>query len=675
MPEDEPLPQEEEEHQGSPNVAAVISRSKSRQGPRRTSLAASLASPVAKLKPVPFRRAQTENFTSAASAGSGSFSDWPLLKRSDTSVSGMSGSFRHKSALMRRMSSFGGAPIYIPPTLATAVEAEAEDAGKLRWAILLLTCLLLFGNYYAYDNPAALNRPLQQYLGHDYDTWQYELNLLYSVYSFPNMFLPFLGGQLVDRVDVKKVLVVFSAVVCMGQTLFAVGVSSKSFGIMLLGRVLFGIGGESIGVVQASITTAWFRGKELAFALGLTRFGSVVNANLSPRIEKHWTSAGAVWVGGLTCYISFGCALILVALMSNHSPSSAKSKRATSPKLDEERPLLTRNASSSSNDLGLTKEIEIASSSSNEDLTSHKGIIAGCLSEITLFPGAFWLVCLVCVLLYGTVVPFNNIASDFLMSKWYPGDTQTAGTVMSIPDTMSALLVPICGVLVDRYGGRASLLVFCALVIAAVHATLGLTMITPVIPLVFLGLSYSMYGVAIWPSIATIIQHREAQLDPDVKLLGTAYGLSTSALNTALTIMPLIAAKVRVWSGDFLYVELFFVCLALLGAVASAVLWVVDVKFGDGVLQMPEAEVDEEPDASRGYFGDEQCQEPGGYGATQEDESSTETPKDKKKPKPKLGKAIGIKVKNRGRLDKFLEECDGSVSPDRIEDSMISSGG
>jgi MFS family permease len=49
-----------------------------------------------------------------------------------------------------------------------------------------------------------------------------------------------------------------------------VGVSLKSFGVMLIGRVLFGIGGESISVVQSSITTGWFKNKELAFALGLS---------------------------------------------------------------------------------------------------------------------------------------------------------------------------------------------------------------------------------------------------------------------------------------------------------------------------------------------------------------------------------------------------------------------
>ncbi|KAJ3113998.1 hypothetical protein HDU96_002642 [Phlyctochytrium bullatum] len=617
---------------------------------------------------------------------------------------GGSGSGRHRPrSLLRRGSSFGGAPIVVqnkpPPPQVLKVQASSN----LRWIILLLSCLLLFGNYYAYDNPAALNRPLQEYLGHDYDLWQYELNLLYAVYSLPNMFLPFVGGQLVDRHDPKKVLLGFSFIVCAGQTLFAIGVQQKNFATMVVGRVLFGIGGESISVVQSSITTAWFKKKELAFALGLnlciSRFGSVVNAVCSPRIEHMWGSAVAVWVGSLTCYLSFLCAVVLAVVIATRSPpvedephqhhhhqnrdsnnnvqepshrsqSSLSHRSISAIPVGAEAdvraepgggPSLTRirssqaslyfsvngsldpvaNASSSSlthapppnlflssedDQVSLNRKPAVSSplaaaettpllaesGGSHVDKPAKCGCCLGCFAPLRLcmagtfkkfssffaeamwFPPSFWLICLICVLLYGTVIPFNTIASDFLMSKWYPNDTETAGLVMSIPDSMSAILVPICGAFVDRYGNRVYLLMFCSVVIACVHLTLGLTYFNPVVPMVFLGLSYSIYGVAIWPSIATIIQHQEQVLwdampedSPMPKLLGSAYGLSTAALNTALTIMPLVAAQIRVVGGSFVPVEMFFVSLAAAGLLSSLVLWLIDRRNGS-LLQKPE---------------------------------------------------------------------------------------
>ena len=156
---------------------------------------------------------------------------------------------------------------------------------------------------------------------------------------------------------------------------------------------------------------------------------------------------------------------------------------------------------------------------------------------------------------------------------------------------MSAVLVPICGVIIDFYGGRASFLVICSLIIMAVHLTLGLTTLNPIIPLIFLGLSYSMYGVAIWPSIATVVEYEEknylAKFGRSPKLVGTAFGISTSALNTALTIFPIISAGIRVDGGSFTPVELFFASLAFCGGIASCILWWVDSQ-SDSILQRPE---------------------------------------------------------------------------------------
>ncbi|KAJ3382414.1 hypothetical protein HDU92_004774 [Lobulomyces angularis] len=570
--------------------------------------------------------------------------------------------------ILRRTSSFGGGPvIVINPQDSFAIKKRTSS--KLRWVILFFSCLLLFGNYYvlikvnltAYDNPAALNRPLQKYLDHNYDDYQYELNLFYSVYSFPNMFLPFIGGQLVDRLDTRKVLMAFSFIVCFGQTVFAVGTSLKSFSMMVLGRIIFGIGGESISVVQCSITTSWFKNKELAFALGLNlcvaRLGSVMNSVMSPRIESSYSVPVAIWTGSLMCYLSFFSAFILSCLIAikklpedkeeheEHIPilSSLNNELSGHQRLEErasprkkilkqglinlvnestrideaqeeldfnlKTTVLNRKNTEYPNSF-FTREPEAMNEGSSlhsntkrvEFSSDEKKTVVNFLKEtffqIKLLPKEFWLICLICVVLYGTVVPFNNIASDFLMSKWFPGDTKKAGVIMSIPDTMSAILVPVCGILVDRHGGRVTLLLICSLVIAAVHGCLGFTMLNPVYPLIFLGLSYSFYGVALWPSVATVIDSHEKKLEDDGsvcsrKLLGTAYGISTSALNTALTIFPLITAEIRVHSANYQWVLTFFLVLALIGSIACVILYYFDRNNG-GLLQKPEVTEEED---------------------------------------------------------------------------------
>lgn len=111
----------------------------------------------------------------------------------------------------------------------------------------------------AYDNPAALNTQLQKYLEMPYNDYQYLLSTLYSVYSLPNTILPFVFGSLVDRFGPQRVLLGLSACVCIGQTIFSVGVQTRQIWMMLVGRAIFGVGGESCGVAQASITTMHFR--------------------------------------------------------------------------------------------------------------------------------------------------------------------------------------------------------------------------------------------------------------------------------------------------------------------------------------------------------------------------------------------------------------------------------
>ena len=173
--------------------------------------------------------------------------------------------------------------------------------------------------HYCYDNPAALINQLQSrfrgtVVAANFD---YDFQLLYSVYSLPNIALPLLGGVLVDRAGVRFSLLLFSTLITLGQCLFAAGGSAASMELMLIGRALFGLGGESLAVAQSALVTQWFRGKELAMALGINlsvaRLGSVVNNTLSPWAAARYGVDGALWVGAAAC-VSSACAVAIDAL-------------------------------------------------------------------------------------------------------------------------------------------------------------------------------------------------------------------------------------------------------------------------------------------------------------------------------------------------------------------------
>jgi MFS family permease len=194
--------------------------------------------------------------------------------------------------------------------------AQKSDS-YLRWVILFLTCILMIGNYYCYDIPAAMKTQLDDYMGNPSNFETY-FSLLYTLYSIPNIILPFFGGFFVDKVGVRLCLIIFVVLIAAGQVVFAFGVSIKSWPVMFIGRIIYGFGGESISVANSSILADWFVNKEVAFAFGLNlsvaRLGSVFNNLLSPILADSAGVPFALWFGTILCASSVGCALLMAPI-------------------------------------------------------------------------------------------------------------------------------------------------------------------------------------------------------------------------------------------------------------------------------------------------------------------------------------------------------------------------
>lgn len=146
------------------------------------------------------------------------------------------------------------------------------------------------GDYYCFDTPGAMHNLLLKRFAPIAGeiNFEYFYHMLYSVYSLPNILLPLIGGFLIFKFGYRTMFLIFGFCVLLGQLIFSIGCSTKSLYLMVLGRVIFGIGGESLNTTQYAVIIQWFAANELAFALGIclsvARFGSALNDVISPRI-------------------------------------------------------------------------------------------------------------------------------------------------------------------------------------------------------------------------------------------------------------------------------------------------------------------------------------------------------------------------------------------------------
>jgi MFS family permease len=86
-----------------------------------------------------------------------------------------------------------------------------------------------------------------------------ELGALFSVYAFPNAVLPLLSGSFYNAAGIWRGLMIIATVIAAGVSLVAIGVQYNTFGVMLAGRVLYGLGGESLFVGVDVLATDWFK--------------------------------------------------------------------------------------------------------------------------------------------------------------------------------------------------------------------------------------------------------------------------------------------------------------------------------------------------------------------------------------------------------------------------------
>ncbi|XP_021961117.1 major facilitator superfamily domain-containing protein 1 isoform X2 [Folsomia candida] len=409
-----------------------------------------------------------------------------------------------------------------------------------RFIVLLFMCFLGFGSYFCYDNPGALQDNFMK----DMDITTAQFTYLYSFYSWPNVVLCFVGGFLLDSVfGIRLGTVIFCIFLVIGQIVFALGGIFDMFWLMLLGRFIFGIGGESLAVAQNAYAVSWFKGKELNMVFGLqlsfARVGSTVNFNLMEPLYKwmntsykgHTCTGIVLMIAGATCILSLFCAAALAIF-----------------------------------DFRAEKILKKQTLGSGEKIR---------LSDVRYFPVSFWLMCGSCVAYYVAIFPFIGLGKVFFIRK-FDFTPEGANAVNSILYIVSAVASPLFGLLVDRTGRNVFYVFISILVTIGAHGILAFTFLNPYVGMCIMGLSYSMLASALWPMVALVIPEHQ---------LGTAYGIMQAVQNFGLAVITSVAGEI-VDTGGYLLLEVFFIAWLCLSLACTVLLWLHDSSHSAGLLNM-----------------------------------------------------------------------------------------
>ncbi|OFY57209.1 MAG: hypothetical protein A2Y87_11375 [Bacteroidetes bacterium RBG_13_46_8] len=383
------------------------------------------------------------------------------------------------------------------------ITQSLRENKALRWGVLILISFVMAANYYFYD---ALS-PLKQKMGEVLGFSSADFGFFIAAYSFPNVFLlmAVLGGMIADKFGIRITGFSFVFFMFAGACLTWYGASSYfnegGFGysfmdsfwkskvpalkVMSLGYFLFGLGAETSIVVITKTVVKWFKGKEIAFALGINlaiaRLGAAMSLIVTPQLmEPEWTTP--IWFGALLLGMGF---LLFIFYMGIDLRFDRREKEMHA---EAEEPFRL-------------KDIKL--------LITNRSFIY---------------IALLCVTFYSAVFPFMKYAPDLLQNK-FSFSEKLSGIISSSVYFGTILFTPLFGWFTDTKGKSASVMVYGSLLLVLVHLILSLTNLTPIIPMVMLGVAFSLIPAAMWPSVTKIV---------DQSRIGTAYGLMFSIQNFGL---------------------------------------------------------------------------------------------------------------------------------------------
>ncbi len=532
--------------------------------------------------------------------------------------------------------------------MSEVIQKKLNDSPAMRWTALVLLAFAMFCSYIFMDILSPIKDLMQTTRGWDSTAF----GTMQGSETFLNVFIFFLifAGIILDKMGVRFTAILSGAVMLIGAVINWWAVTEYFAGSSLeawftnhlnfipifdelevspfyegmpasakfaaVGFMIFGCGVEMAGITVSRGIVKWFKGKEMALAMGsemaLARLGVATCMIFSPMFAK--------WGGNIDVSrsVAFGVVLLMIALIM-FIIYGFMDKKLDAQGVEEEK-----------------------------DEPFKVSDIGKILSS-----GGFWLVALLCVLYYSAIFPFQKYAVNMLQcnltfsevdpNSFWAGNTvtivqyvimlvvaatafisnfskdktkkyamlctsvvflvafcymgymrQSAETIFAVFPLLAVGITPILGNYVDHKGKAASMLVLGSLLLIACHLTFAFVLpqfkgneaggvVIAYLTILVLGASFSLVPASLWPSVPKLV---------DANIIGSAYALIFWIQNIGLWLFPLLIGKVLDKTNpgvtdptqlDYTWPLVMLACLGVAALLLGLLLKVVDKKKGLGL--------------------------------------------------------------------------------------------
>lgn len=394
-----------------------------------------------------------------------------------------------------------------------ALRKSLRESPKARWTAMTVAGLAMLCGYFMADVMAPLKPMLEQHL--HWTSTQY--GFFTSAYGWFNVFLFMLliGGVILDKMGVRFTGLLSTGLMVAGAVLKYFAITHTFDPKLLLqsvpiiggmplqvylagiGYAIFGVGVEVAGITTTKLIVKWFKGKEMALAMGLqlamARMGTALALMISAPIAAHFKAVGAPVLLGVVLLIIGFISYMVYGIMDRRLDASE-----TKAEADFEEPFRL-------------SDIKL--------ILKNKG---------------FWYISMLCLLFYSAVFPFLKYATDLMVQKYHVA-LALAGIIPGLLPFGNIFMTPVFGRMVDRKGKAASIMFLGSAMLIGVHFLFAIPLLShwlvAFMLMIVLGVAFSLVPSAMWPSVPKLIPEKQ---------LGTAYALIFYIQNWGLMGVPLL---------------------------------------------------------------------------------------------------------------------------------------